>query len=143
VAEAARFKGGEGIVYSKGSVFFTTKKDNRVWALELESGKLTMVYDASMHLKPELTGVDNIEVTPSGEFLVAEDGGDMQIVALTAAGNVVPLVKLHGQDESEITGPAFSPDGSKLYFSSQRGFGGKSKTGLTYELSLPWMASLS
>lgn len=135
--EAARFQGGEGIVYGNEKIFFTTKHDNRVWSLDLKSQQLTIEYDASLYLNPVLSGVDNIEVSPNGELLIAEDGGDMQIVALTTHGKALPLITLHEQDESEITGPAFSPDGSKLYFSSQRGFSGESEDGITYELSLP------
>ena len=142
VKEAARFRGGEGIVYHSGSVFFTTKFDNRVWSLALADYKLNVVYDASKFLNPVLTGVDNIEVSQNGELIVAEDGGNMQIAALTPTGTALPLITLHNQDMSEITGPAFSPDGSKLYFSSQRGITGLSEDGITYELSLPWRAQL-
>ncbi len=132
-----RFNGGEGIIYSAGQVFFTTKGDNRVWSLTLSSQKLGVVYDAAAHATPILKGVDNIEVSPTGELLVAEDGGDMQIVALTKDHRKpVALVTLHGQDKSEITGPAFSPDGRRLYFSSQRGIEGASANGITYELDL-------
>ena len=61
----------------------------------------------------------------------------MQIVALTKGGRKpVALVTLHGQEKSEITGPAFSPDGRRLYFSSQRGTQGTSANGITYELDL-------
>jgi uncharacterized protein len=45
------------------------------------------------------------------------------------------LLQVVGQDESELTGPAFSPDGRSLYFSSQRG--GPLKLGITYEVTLP------
>lgn len=141
VPHAARFQGGEGIVYGNGYIYFTTKRDNRVWSLQLKNQLLAIEYDASQYLNPVLTGVDNIEVTPNGELLVAEDGGDMQIVALAKNGEPVPLITLHEQNDSEITGPAFSPDGSRLYFSSQRGFSGDSDDGITYELSLPWNAA--
>ncbi|NDF40488.1 MAG: hypothetical protein EB140_16385, partial [Proteobacteria bacterium] len=67
---------------------------------------------------------------------MAEDGGDMQIVALTRSYRTAALVTLHGHDKSEITGPAFSPDGRRLYFSSQRGTLGAAEHGLTYELDL-------
>ncbi len=137
VPEAARFSGGEGIVYSEGAIYFTTKHDNRVWRLDLADDHLSVVYDASLSEAPVLSGVDNIEVAPGGELLVAEDGGDMQIVALTGDCLPLSLITLHEQDESEITGPAFSPDGRRLYFSSQRGFSGRSEDGLTYELLLP------
>ena len=46
-----------------------------------------------------------------------------------------PLVRIDGHWLSEITGPAFSPDGSRLYFSSQRGkTGSRSTGGMTFEL---------
>lgn len=136
VAGAALFKGGEGIVYTAGKVFFTTKGDNRVWSLTVGTGELAIIYDVANTPTPILRGVDNIEVSPNGELLIAEDGGDMQIVAL-AANDYRPmaLVTLHEQPGSEITGPAFSPDGKRLYFSSQRGSEGKSEFGLTYELT--------
>jgi Tol biopolymer transport system component len=43
-----------------------------------------------------------------------------------------------GQDESEITGPAFSPDGTRLYFSSQRGPAPRLPLGVTYEIQGPF-----
>lgn len=131
-----RFAGGEGIVYSDGKVFFTTKHDNRVWRLVLATQEIGVVYDIASSANPILKGVDNIEVAPSGDLLVAEDGGDMQIVALTRSYKTAALVTLHGHDKSEVTGPAFSPDGRRLYFSSQRGTMGTSAHGLTYELDL-------
>ncbi len=138
VPDAAQFRGGEGIVYSEGAMYFTTKHDNRVWCLRLADDHLSVVYDATLYESPLLCGVDNIEVAPGGELLVAEDGDDMQIVALAEDYRPLPLITLHEQMDSEITGPAFSPDGRRLYFSSQRGFSGRSEDGLTYELLLPW-----
>ena len=38
----------------------------------------------------------------------------------------------------EITGPAFSPDGSRLYFSSQRGKTGRNEDGITFEITGPF-----
>lgn len=136
VPGAALFKGGEGIVYTAGKVFFTTKGDNRVWSLTIATGELAVIYDARREAEPILRGVDNIEVSPNGDLLVAEDGGDMQIVALDREYRPMALVTLHGHPNSEVTGPAFSPDGRKLYFSSQRGPEGKSEYGITYELTL-------
>lgn len=136
IEEAARFKGGEGIIYHDGKVSFTTKKDNIVWQYHIDTGLIYKIYDASEFKEPLLTGVDNIEVSQSGELLIAEDGGNMQIIALDHNYRPHVLVQLYGQDQSEITGPAFSPDGSRLYFSSQRGKTGKSEDGLTYEVTL-------
>lgn len=135
VEEAARFKGGEGIIYHDRKIFFTTKKDNVVWQYHIDTGLITKIYDAADYRQPLLTGVDNIEVSPNGELLIAEDGGNMQIIALDNSYKPHVLVQIYRQDRSEITGPAFSPDGKRLYFSSQRGKSGKSEDGITYELT--------
>jgi len=139
------FDGGEGIWYSDGKVYFTTKGDNRVWCLFLETQTLTILYDAATAADPILTGVDNVTASASGKVLVAEDGGDMQIVVLDAEGSAAPLLQIVGQDDSEITGPAFSPDGTRLYFSSQRAnrlFGNGRGLGATYEVTGPFSAIL-
>jgi len=135
VDDAARFNGGEGIAYHDGRVFFTTKGDNRVWRYDIAGSTLDVVYDASDHLSPVLTGVDNVTVSSDGDILVAEDGGDLQIVVLDASGGLRPLMQLVGHEQSEVTGPAFSPDGRRLYFSSQRGVHGRSAAGITYEIT--------
>ena len=134
VEQAKRFKGAEGIIYDRGKVYFTTKFDNRVWSYSIEQQQFSIIYDQATSNNPILSGVDNIEVTPSGELLIAEDGGDMQIVGIGHDGTPFPLVTIYGQDQSEICGPAFSPDGTRLYFSSQRGTTGNSEDGITYEL---------
>ncbi len=135
--EAARFKGGEGIVYYDGQVFFTTKRDNTVWRYDTHRGSIGAIYKGSDYQNPLLTGLDNIEVSHSGELIIAEDGGNMQIVALDHDYHPHALVTVYGQDRSEITGPAFSPDGRRLYFSSQRGKTGRSRDGISYELTMP------
>jgi secreted PhoX family phosphatase len=92
-----------------------------------------------------LTGVDNLTGTSNGDLLVAEDDGDMQIVVIDTQGNIAPLLQVAGQRQSEIAGPAFSPDGSRLYFSSQRGsltVSDGSGFGLTYEISGPFQRFL-
>ena len=96
---------------------------------------LEIVYDAADYITPILTGVDNVTVSQAGDIYVAEDGGDLQVVVLGSQGGVYPIVQLEGHDKSEITGVAFSPDGKRLYFSSQRGVTGLSENGVTYEIS--------
>ncbi len=135
VKEAARFKGGEGIIFYNNHVFFTTKIDNIVWSYHTQTYLISKVYDAANYQLPLLKGVDNIVVSQSGELLIAEDGGNMQIIALDHHYQPHVLVDVYGQDRSEITGPAFSPDGKRLYFSSQRGITGKSEYGITYEIT--------
>ena len=69
---------------------------------------------------------------------MAEDSDDLQIVLIDPAGNPLPLLQLVGHDDSEVAGPAFSPDGTRLYFSSQRGTAGDSASGITFEISGPF-----
>lgn len=133
VPDTLVFKGGEGAcVDHRGALFFTTKGDNRVWALDPDEMRLEVVYDDDTSPTPELTGVDNITVDGTGVLYVAEDGGDLQIVAVGAGQEATPVVQVTGVTGSELTGPAFSPDGSRLYFSSQR------NPGRTYEVTGPW-----
>ena len=138
VATRLGFNGGEGIVYHDGRVYFTTKGDNRVWALDTMSQRLEIIYDDDSAITPVLTGVDNITARSDGSLYVAEDGGDLQVVVIDTDGGVYPILELEGHDASEITGVAFSPDGSRLYFSSQRGTIGDSTGGITFEVTGPF-----
>jgi hypothetical protein len=140
VGAARHFDGGEGCWYAGGVCYFTSKGDNRVWAYDAVNSTLDLAYDDS--LVPAgaapLTGVDNITGATSGDLYVAEDGGNMEINIITPQGVVAPVVRILNQGSSEITGPAFSPDGSRLYFSSQRGTNGSSSGGVTYEVTGPF-----
>ncbi len=137
-ASATRFSGGEGIAYFGGKVYFTTKGDNRVWVFDINSQVLSVLYDDNAYINPVLTGVDNITVSSDGSLYVAEDGGNMQVVVIANDGAVYPVIELEGHDKSEIAGVAFSPDGSRLYFSSQRGRTGDDLDGLTFEVQGPF-----
>ncbi|MBB2912767.1 hypothetical protein FHS43_004062 [Streptosporangium becharense] len=136
VAGARRFSGGEGCRYSGGVCFFTTKGDNRVWAYDAREERLRVVRDANA---PQ-AGIDDITGTSSGDLYVAGDGGDMGIDLITPERVVTPFLRVSGHPESEITGPAFSPRGDRLYFSSQRGTRGDASGtgGITYEVGGPF-----
>lgn len=138
VAGAKRFNGGEGIWFQAGVVYFSTKGDNRVWAYDTEAEDLSILYDDNNYESPILRGVDNIVMTDGGDVLVAEDGDDMQLVALTPAGSVVPVIQVIGHNGSEITGPAFDPSGQRLYFNSQRGIRNNPADGMTFEVTGPF-----
>jgi secreted PhoX family phosphatase len=142
VEAATHFDGGEGIWWHEGVVYLSTKGDNRVWAYDTRSSTITTIYDRAEAADPDaLFGVDNLTVSACGDVLVAEDGGMMRIVAVQPSGELVPLVQIEGQDESEITGPAFDPSGTRLYFSSQRAEGVLG--GLTYEITGPFHEPLA
>ena len=133
---SAVFSGGEGVWFDSDHVYFTNKGDNRVWDLDVRAQRLAVLYDAAVLGKDApLTGVDNIVVSQSGDIFVAEDGGNLELVLITPDGVVAPVVRLVGHGISEICGPAFSPDGSRLYFSSQRG---TDLRGVTFEVRGPF-----
>lgn len=132
VAGTKRFSGGEGTVYVDQSICFTTKGDNKVWRYRPATNALSVVYDPATSSNPIVSGVDNITALPNGDLFVAEDPGDLQIVRLRSNGTVEALLQLTGVAGTEITGPAFSPDRTRLYFSSQR------NPGVTFEVKGPF-----
>ncbi|WP_121746917.1 alkaline phosphatase PhoX [Streptomyces sp. E2N166] len=142
VSGAKRFNGGEGCHYADDTCWFTTKGDNRVWQYNATAQTIELAYDDSLVTSgtAPLTGVDNVTGSSSGDLFVAEDGGNMEICVITPSDVIAPFLRVDGQSGSEITGPAFSPDGTRLYFSSQRGTSGSSSGGITYEVRGPFRA---
>ncbi|MCI0508339.1 MAG: PhoX family protein [Gammaproteobacteria bacterium] len=138
VRESTAFNGGEGIVCIDGAVFMATKGDDRIWRYDIASQTMTVYYDAATFAHPILKGVDNLTGVPTGEIFVAEDGDDLQLVAILPNRQLAPVLQVVEQPNSEITGPAFNQHGNKLYFSSQRGKSGTSADGITYEISGPF-----
>ena len=135
------FQRGEGAWFAAGVLYFCTTADDRVWAHDVQSSALEVIYDAATAgTGAALHSPDNVTVhAGSGDIYVAEDGDDLQLVLLADRNGqrfVAPFLQLTGHDRSEITGPAFSLDGSRLYFSSQRGRDGKS--GMTFEVTGPF-----
>lgn len=140
VSGAKRFNGGEGCHYANNTVWFTSKGDNRVWQVNLASGTYELAYDDNL-VNPgpaPLTGVDNVTGSSFGDLYVAEDGGNMEICMITPDDKISVFLRVNGQSSSEITGPAFSPAGNRLYFSSQRGTTGSSSNGITYCVTGPF-----
>ncbi len=115
-------------------VFWTTKIDNRVWVLDVVNQVVEIVFD-NAGMETPLHSVDNLTVSPWGDVLVAEDPvrrDVARLVVLQPNRGATTLLEVH-HPGSEICGPAFSPDGSRLYFSSQR----YRKGGATFEVVLP------
>ncbi len=103
-----------------------------MWALDTSNDLLSIVHEQNA------SKVDNITTNSSGELYLAEDGGEMQVLLIAAHGQMAPILQLVGHEGSEITGMAFSPNGSRLYFSSQRGSTGRPEDGVTYEVRGPF-----
>jgi uncharacterized protein len=147
------FNGGEGLWIEGRVMYMTTKHDKRVWKVDLAKDRMGVLYDGTSPTATDspLNAVDNVTVhRPSGAVLVAEDGGNMELCIMTRARlprktkaqstttevRIAPFLRFVGHDESEVTGPAFSPDGRRLYVSSQRGT--DAKTGITIEVTGPF-----
>jgi uncharacterized protein len=147
--------GSEKGVYFASSFAFASdipvdgaKHDGQIWFLDYESGKLVMVayfpyidqlHDGSWSLAQQKTfrtdyfdGPDNVHVSPWGGLVIAEDGvGVNGLVGWTPESGAFRLarndVDFNGEN-SEMTGPTFSPDGSLLFANAQ-------EPGHTYAIS--------
>ncbi len=140
--EPTAFDGGEGCWYQAGSVYISTKGNGRIWRIDCFQNTIEIIYDFATTSRPELRGVDNVYAAATGDVYVAEDGGNMQLIALTPSGDVKPVVEVTGQPSSEITGPALTADGQHLYFSSQRAPTPTGDHGITYEVTGSFAPSL-
>jgi secreted PhoX family phosphatase len=134
------FDRGEGAWIAGDVLYFTTTDDDRVWALELNSMRIRTIYDGrGANIGEALHEPDNVTVhAPTGTPFVAEDADDIQLVQLVPSGSgwtAAPFLQFEGHDGSEVTGPVFSPDGTRLYVNSQRGFDGD---GMTFEITGPF-----
>jgi secreted PhoX family phosphatase len=134
------FDRGEGAWISKGVLYFSTTEQDRVWALNLATMVIEVIYDGKgPNAADALHDPDNVTIHErTGHAFVAEDADDIQLVQLVNTGSswgAAPFVQFAGHTGSEVTGPAFSPDGSRLYVNSQRGFDGD---GMTFEITGPF-----
>jgi hypothetical protein len=145
VAGTRHFNGGEGIWFDSGTVYFSTKGDDRVWAYDTAGGTLGTVYDrAAAGSDAPLSGVDNLTVSRAGEIFVCEDGGNMEICVIEPDGTVAPFLRLTGEAAvglpslgNEMSGVIFAPNGERMYFAAQRAYG----FGAIYEVSGPFRAA--
>jgi uncharacterized protein len=137
------FPKAEGIWFFNGIVYFVTSFNQRIWAYDTHHRTLEVIYDGQQGdpAKHSINEPDNLIVSPLGDILVAEDSGNLEIGVLRLEdGTSQPLMRLIGHDASEVTGLALSPDGRRLYFSSQRGQTGQNEDGVTFEVLLPYPA---
>ena len=150
--DATRFDGGEGLWYSAGVVYYTTKGDKKVWAYDCRAQTIEEIYDGENTPGAALNAVDNVTVSPFGDVYVCEDGGNMEICLISPDRVVSPFLRLVGDEHqnSEMTGVVFDPSGTRMYFSSQRSYpvaplpdGAPSEAGVlahgaTYEVTGPF-----
>jgi uncharacterized protein len=134
LSAGSAFNGGEGCWYDgSGRIYFSTKGDHRVWRIDTSVSPHTL--EIFYNGDGVLTGPDNVFSAPNGDVYVAEDGANLEIVALTQTGGVHPIIRLTGKSGTEITGPALTPAGDRLYFSEQKA------PGITYEVTGPFLSA--
>lgn len=155
---ASIFTRGEGAWQDGRITYFSTTADNTIWAFEPDIGDATgVLYQLynNTDLFPgdtTLRGVDNLTGTRAGDIVVAEDTPpdalELQALTNTSPTGLVPLLALEGHSvfgiQGELTGPAFDPSGTRLYFSSQRGteadfLASGILNGITFEVTGPFV----
>jgi hypothetical protein len=122
--DMTRFDGGEGIWYSRGILYFTTKGDRKVWAYDVAHERIEVLFDREQAQDAALDAVDNVTVSSSGDIFVCEDGGNMEIGMITPDRKVAPFLRFPGPEHqgSEVCGATFDPSGARMYLTSQRAY---------------------
>ena len=139
VPEVTAYDGGEGCWYADGIVYFTTKGDNHVRSLDPATDTISVVYDGTGLLPGWTTSPSSpapaICTSPRTAATCRWWSSPPRVTwprSPRSATSPCPPDAI----PSEVTGPVFSPDGTRLYFSSQRG--GDPQTGITYEVTGPF-----
>lgn len=139
VPGTTEFARAEGIWFDSGTVYVATTDDSRIHAYDTRRERVEVIYDGLAERDSPLVRVDNITASRGGELFVCEDIAteQMHMGVMTRDREVAHFLAVTGpnHDRSELTGAAFDPSGSRLYFSSQRARGLR---GEVYEVSGPF-----
>lgn len=117
---AAAFRRGEGIWWHGGAVYFTATGGGPIGAGQLfrldpdgDGGTLTLI--AQSEDLAFLDGIDGVTVAPWGDVFLCEDGeGAKHIRMIDAEGHVSDFARKQ-DDDGELAGACFSPDGRVLF----------------------------
>jgi secreted PhoX family phosphatase len=138
VRDATHFARAEGIWLDRGVVYVATTADSRIHAYDTRRQQLDLLYDADRHPEPPLTRVDALVASAAGDLFVCEDkrASDLDIGIITRSREVFRFLSVTGRRHraSELTGVAFDPTGTRLFFASQRAGG----AGEVYEVTGPF-----
>jgi len=139
VPGTTQFKRAEGIWFDSGTVYVATTYDSRILAYDTRRQRIEVIYDALASRTAPLVRVDSITASRAGELFVCEDiaTDEINLGVVTRDREVSKFLSVTGQNhvDSELTGVAFDPSGSRLYLSSQRAHGVK---GEVYEVGGPF-----
>jgi secreted PhoX family phosphatase len=138
----AEFARAEGIWFDSGIVYVATTGDSRIHSYDTDAERVEVIYDGLAKRNAPLLRVDNITASKSGELFVCEDIAtkEIDIGVITRSRKVSKFLSVTGpkHEGSELTGVAFDPSGSRLYFSSQRA---ERLRGAVYEVSGPFRSA--
>ncbi len=145
---AAHFSRLEGIVWSRGRVFFTSTQGGagtppvttgfgtgrgQVWSYQPGAERLELVYESPSDTVLDLP--DNVAVSRRGALVLCEDGaGDNFLRGLTKDGELFTFARNAdaGQVGQEFAGARFSPDFQTLFVNIQ------SSSGYSVAIWGPW-----
>jgi secreted PhoX family phosphatase len=142
--DSTPLKRGEGIWRDGRTVYVATTADHRVHAYDIDRGRMRVIYDGLATRSAPLLRVDQLTANRAGEVFVCEDiaTDEIDIGLIERSGRVSRFLSATGPQHvnSELTGVAFDPSGSRMYFSSQRagGSGSVPGPGAIYEISGPF-----
>ena len=139
VAGSTRFKRGEGIWRDGRTVYVATTADSRVHAYDIRRERVRVAYDGLASASAPLIRVDALTGSRAGEVFVCEDLAteEIHIGVIDVRRRVSRFLAVTGpqHEGSELTGACFDPSGSRLFFASQRAYGGD---GAIYEVTGPF-----
>ncbi|NUR73913.1 MAG: DUF839 domain-containing protein [Hamadaea sp.] len=121
--------------YARASDGSVNEHDGQVWFYDPESETITLKTIFGVNPDPSVEGnfdgPDNITVSPYGGVILAEDGeGLSHLVGVDEHGKAFALAR-NELNDSEFTGPTFSPDGRILYANIQT-------PGIVFAITGPW-----
>jgi hypothetical protein len=123
--EVTRSRKLEGAWFAHGrawivSSFREGEHAGQVWSYDPDAQTLTLeLFLAIKDVNLPGESPDNITISPYGGMILAEDGDDTQyLLAVDANGNTTALAR-NAFNESEFTGPVFSPDHKTLFANIQ------------------------
>ena len=105
-----------------------------MWSYDPTTRKIELVVRYAVNTdvdSDQPDGPDNIAVTPSGGLILAEDGGGVQHVLGVNQRGESFLIARNAADDTEFTGPTFSPDGRTLFVNIQ-------SPGTMFAITGPW-----
>lgn len=134
------FDRGEGAWISRNVLYFSTTSNDRVWALDLGSTRMEVIYDRQgadagdpLH-EPDNVTVHEPTVTRSSPRTTTTSSSSSSCRP-RQAGRRCPSCSSWGTAAPRSRGPVFSLDARRLYVSSQRGRDGD---GMTFEITGPF-----